>query len=245
MFTRKSFTNVNLVWHTVFTLIELLVVIAIIAILASMLLPALNKAREKAKAISCASNLKQIGLALKFYADDYEGRYPIYKWKPATGGTSGGVGIADYTRELAKQDYLPAQKIAPAAGSSAYQCNRMFQCPTLIPRNDYSTYRYGTYVYNGVLINWHIEPDNAAKAQHWPVMSKIKNASGAACLADGNAGSNWLGKATIYYGHNSTHPVGRANILYWDGHVDSTTKSFVESRAESIAYSNSAFFTSI
>jgi prepilin-type N-terminal cleavage/methylation domain-containing protein/prepilin-type processing-associated H-X9-DG protein len=102
--------------NKIFTLIELLVVIAIIAILASMLLPALNKAREKGKSIVCVSNLKNISNTWMMYIDDYDGWMPMVLNIPGSYNRFGTTGDSTETWSYMMRDYLnlpviPASKL--------------------------------------------------------------------------------------------------------------------------------------
>lgn len=103
-----------------FTLIEILVVLAIIALLAALIFPTLSRVRENGRAISCASNLKQIGLALMQYSDDYEGFHPVAGAAIGWDATDSVTGNNSWMQQM--QAYVKDQQVfhCPSDGASKY-----------------------------------------------------------------------------------------------------------------------------
>ena len=152
-----------------FTLIELLVTIAIIAILAAILFPVFARARENARRSSCLSNMKQIGLGMMMYTQDYDERYPLPMWEDPSTYTSTASGSSGHTfiKQSPVNPGTPAGKyeFSPGSGFGHYygwmdfifpyvKSVQLFTCPSYSVRVS-SQQRSSTpsYGYNGSISN--------------------------------------------------------------------------------------------
>ena len=207
--------------NSFFTLIELLVVIAIIAILAAMLLPALQQARERAKTISCANILNSIGKAFMLYADDYN------DFLPECHGGSTGPWKTDKTGTLAP--YLGAVGERVTINQVWSSGRSRFACPAQGPH----TWVY-TYTNNQVFKGDTFSPSEMIYRKK----TRFVKPSRTMLTLEGSTNNlNYNEAQYMRFRHNNS-----ANILFCDGHVTLLAQPRVaHNKADAIGYHNDAW----
>ena len=207
--------SVGTIWRY-FTLIELLIVIAIIAILAALLLPALNSARERGRAIRCTSNLKSIGSGLMLYCADYGGYAPLMLITYCTELSWNTCAFLDNTFV----EYCGTVKSSDPKEDR--KRGNVLECPSMDPTTDYTGQLYGIgYLGNG---NVHYWKNDDLTCGGRP--SSFRQVSKTIFCFDGTTwnSADTAGRPYYIYRDNMfrRRHGGRINTLYLDGHVSSS-----------------------